>query len=242
MRSTSGRSSIAPSVAATLAGDPSKAALFGYEMGAPMEDSFAAPHRRVGFFAGELAPSHFTGSGWRLFDAAVTWAIVPQALLVIDVGSDAAPADDAALAARLEGMGYHVRTKSASSVQAQGVEGMNLVVISEEHRVGHPQRRSQHRRDGQRDPDARHRLWLPCGRSNGRAHRASGARLPLSNAPFTYRLHGRRMGVVRGGRPLGDRDCCTRTAPRLPGATVGSARCVLGSAGAHRPIDVHHQR
>lgn len=49
-------------VAATLAGDSGKATLFGYEMGAPMEDSFAAPHRRVGLFAGELAPDSFTGS------------------------------------------------------------------------------------------------------------------------------------------------------------------------------------
>jgi glucose/arabinose dehydrogenase len=56
---------------ATLAGDSSKAAIFGYETGAAMT-TLNAPARRVGFATGT---ANFTGNGWSLFDAAVTWAL-----------------------------------------------------------------------------------------------------------------------------------------------------------------------
>ncbi|MDB6168018.1 MAG: hypothetical protein JWM88_882 [Verrucomicrobia bacterium] len=59
-------------IIATIAGEPKKIAIFGYEKGATMEGENIAPARRVGFalrtFSG-LAPD-----GVKLFDAALKWA------------------------------------------------------------------------------------------------------------------------------------------------------------------------
>ncbi|MCB9155195.1 MAG: PQQ-dependent sugar dehydrogenase [Caldilineae bacterium] len=57
--------------AATLSGDNTKAAIFGYDTGAAMT-TLNAPARRVGFLIGT---ANFTGNGWSLFDAAVNWAL-----------------------------------------------------------------------------------------------------------------------------------------------------------------------
>jgi hypothetical protein len=59
---------------ATLSGDSSRAAIFGYESGASLVDGAPAPARRVGFFFGNTAPSRATGDAWALFDAAARWA------------------------------------------------------------------------------------------------------------------------------------------------------------------------
>jgi glucose/arabinose dehydrogenase len=69
--------------AATLAGDGSKAVIFGYETGAAMT-TLNAPARRVGFATGT---ANFTGHGWSLFDAAVNWALecgVVNGFLLVD--------------------------------------------------------------------------------------------------------------------------------------------------------------
>lgn len=68
-------------VAATLAGEADKAALFAYESGAILPRiGRPAPNRRVSMFMGYFATSHFTEDGWKLFDAAVRWAVEGEPL------------------------------------------------------------------------------------------------------------------------------------------------------------------
>ncbi|HXU81913.1 MAG TPA: S8 family peptidase [Polyangia bacterium] len=55
-----------------IAGQPGRAAIFGYEAGAAMV-GLTAPARRTGFFADEEAVRTFTADGWALFDGAVDW-------------------------------------------------------------------------------------------------------------------------------------------------------------------------
>jgi tetratricopeptide (TPR) repeat protein len=69
-----GKASADALVAATVAGDSSKAVAFAYDLGAPMPGRDAAA-RRSAFLASENAPALFTPSGWLLFDAAVNWAL-----------------------------------------------------------------------------------------------------------------------------------------------------------------------
>lgn len=61
-------------IAATMAGDPTHAMLFGYAAGAAMP-GLAAPARRVGFAIRETAAANLSGNGLVLFDAAVTYAL-----------------------------------------------------------------------------------------------------------------------------------------------------------------------
>lgn len=58
---------------ASLATDPAKWTVFGYEQGAAMT-SGTAQRRRVGFFAGANAVTKLTANGLALLDAAVSWA------------------------------------------------------------------------------------------------------------------------------------------------------------------------
>jgi len=69
-----GKPASAAVVAARLAGDPDRAAIFGYERGTAMVDGLAAPGRRVGLFLGDATANSLTPRGWALFDAAVRWA------------------------------------------------------------------------------------------------------------------------------------------------------------------------
>jgi Subtilase family len=116
-------------VIARVSGDPAKAAIFGFERGSAMEAGFTAPHRRVFAFPGRDTPASFTTEGWRLFEAAISWASAPHALLV--VGAGVAPASDSLLANRLTGMGFLVTQMNADSCTAEVAEGVSLVVISE---------------------------------------------------------------------------------------------------------------
>ena len=59
---------------ASLAGDASKAVVFGYDRGAAMPGLAAAPARRVGLFMTDATASAWTGRGQSLFDQAVYWA------------------------------------------------------------------------------------------------------------------------------------------------------------------------
>jgi subtilisin family serine protease len=61
-----------------LAGQPVRAALFGYEKGAALVGGMAAPARRVGFFADEEAVRTFTAEGWAMFDGSIEWASSPD--------------------------------------------------------------------------------------------------------------------------------------------------------------------
>jgi hypothetical protein len=63
--------------AATLTGDATKAAVFGYEVGATMPGLFA-PARRVALFLTDTTAAGLNASGWSLFEAAVKWAAAPR--------------------------------------------------------------------------------------------------------------------------------------------------------------------
>ena len=58
---------------ASVVGDANKALVFGYDTGAAMP-GLPAPSRRVGLFLHAATPGALTPDGWKLFDAAVTWA------------------------------------------------------------------------------------------------------------------------------------------------------------------------
>ncbi|NTZ10284.1 hypothetical protein FCJ60_32255 [Burkholderia metallica] len=62
-------------VAVTLAGEPRKAVVFGYEKGATMDYDFVAPARRVAFFLDNTTFGKLSADGRALFDAAVGWAV-----------------------------------------------------------------------------------------------------------------------------------------------------------------------
>jgi len=80
-------------VVATVAGDSSRAALWGYDTGAIMANGFAAPARRVGVFMDADSADTWTADGQDLFEAAVTWAVSAapptNQAPTVDAGSDA---------------------------------------------------------------------------------------------------------------------------------------------------------
>lgn len=59
---------------ATLAGDGSRATVFGYEVGAVLATPSMAVDRRVGLFLGPTTASVFSAAGQALLDAALGWA------------------------------------------------------------------------------------------------------------------------------------------------------------------------
>jgi cysteine-rich repeat protein len=59
---------------AAIPNQPNQIAVFGYPTGAMMS-GMAAPARRVGFFAGDAMADNMNDNGWKLFDAAVDWAV-----------------------------------------------------------------------------------------------------------------------------------------------------------------------
>lgn len=65
----------AAQVVATMPGEPQKALIYGYEKGALMDYDFPAPARRVFFFLTNDTVSHLGPNGWKLYDAAMLWAI-----------------------------------------------------------------------------------------------------------------------------------------------------------------------
>lgn len=123
----------AAQVAATLAGDSTKATVFGYEQGAALVSGNAAG-RRIGFFAYKSAPATFTANGWALFDAAVSWATTPRhaprAVLVGDLAAGIG-AGDTAIRDRLTGLGFAVTVVDDGWSPANLAAGNALVVISQ---------------------------------------------------------------------------------------------------------------
>jgi hypothetical protein len=63
---------------ATLAANPQKAMVFAYDTGTEMPGG-VAPARRVALFLNVDSPGVLTDAGWRLFEAAITWATDPTA-------------------------------------------------------------------------------------------------------------------------------------------------------------------
>ncbi len=114
---------------ATLVGQPTRYAIFGYEAGAAMVTG-TAPARRVGWFAGLNTPAGLTSNGLALFDAAVKWAAQPQALLV--VGALPLSPSDALLRNRLESpLGFRVEVTLAVNSQTSQATGKAVIVVSD---------------------------------------------------------------------------------------------------------------
>ncbi len=114
---------------ATVAGEPSRFAIFAYESGSQMP-GIRAPARRVGWFAGQSPSATLTIDGWLLFDAAIRWAVQPSALFV--VGATPLAPGDAALKARLErNLGLKVDVRLADQSLASDASGKRVIVISE---------------------------------------------------------------------------------------------------------------
>ena len=61
-------------VAATITGDTTKAAIYGYDTGAAMQGGYTAPARRVGFHLYNGSSSVLNDNSVALFDAAIAWA------------------------------------------------------------------------------------------------------------------------------------------------------------------------
>jgi glucose/arabinose dehydrogenase len=135
-----GRPAPAAVQAANLGGDGTRATIFGYEAGAAMRAGTAAA-RRVGFFSHDQSANVFTADGWKLFEAAVSWADgiglpppppppppIGSALLV--AGSTTLGAGDAAVKNRLEGLRYTVAVADDNLVTAADASGKNVVLVS----------------------------------------------------------------------------------------------------------------
>jgi hypothetical protein len=61
---------------ATIPNQNNQVAIYGYASGAMMS-GMAAPAKRVGFFAGDAMADSMNDNGWKLFDAAIDWALTP---------------------------------------------------------------------------------------------------------------------------------------------------------------------
>jgi hypothetical protein len=68
-----GRPAASANKVANYMGQSSRCTIFAYEKAAVMVDGFAAPARRVGFFAAETTVQQMTPDGLKLFNAALTW-------------------------------------------------------------------------------------------------------------------------------------------------------------------------
>lgn len=93
-------------VIATVADNPARALVYGYEKGASLVNGTPAPARRVMLFMGDDGFAAFTEDALKLFDAAITWAsgIDPQAPQGANIAwisfhpADDTPSTDAATA------------------------------------------------------------------------------------------------------------------------------------------------
>ncbi|HEY0081575.1 MAG TPA: hypothetical protein VGB61_02200, partial [Pyrinomonadaceae bacterium] len=113
---------------ATVAGDPTRVTIYGYERGAQMV-SASAPARRVGFFLTRDTANSLTTDGWALFDAAVDWAIQARTALFV-TGPGALVAGDAAVKSRLEGLGYKVTVLTDAAVTTADARDKSVVYVS----------------------------------------------------------------------------------------------------------------
>ena len=114
---------------ASPVGRPDAFGIFAYEAGANMA-GMRASAPRVGFFSEGNAPAAFTPQGLALFDAAVTWARAPRALLIVK--QKPLRPDDEALRKRLEdSFGFAVDVRLGTEAIAAHASGHQVIVISE---------------------------------------------------------------------------------------------------------------
>lgn len=127
---------------ATIVGSTTQAAIFAYRVGVTMvaptgsNTALVAPARRVGWFAPKTAFSapDATGTFWKLFDASVNWATMPDAALLVAGSTSAAlAAGDQVMRNRLErDLGLGVRLKTSSAVTATADQSAwRLIVLSQ---------------------------------------------------------------------------------------------------------------
>jgi glucose/arabinose dehydrogenase/PKD repeat protein len=140
-----GRAGTSAFKVATLVGDATRTAVFGYETGAAMP-GLAAPARRAALFLHDTTASVMTAQGWTLFDATVNWAAgggsgspppppppppPPEggsALLV--VGSTLLGAGDRAVFDRLTAADYAVEVIDDGLSTSADAIGKDVVLIS----------------------------------------------------------------------------------------------------------------
>jgi len=117
-----------------------RATIFGYEAGAAMRTG-TAPERRVGFFLHDQSANVLTADGWKLFEAAVSWADgiglpppppppPPIGSVLLVAGSTTLGAGDAAVKTRLEGLRYTVVVADDNQVTAADASGKEVVLVS----------------------------------------------------------------------------------------------------------------
>ncbi len=111
------------SVIATLAGQPTRAAVFAFEQGAARADGSPAPARRVGLFPSYATPSVLSPVGWQLFDAAVAWARAGGVNLppIVEAGPDLTAG--VASPVFLRGMAYDSDALQSAWSQVSGPAG-----------------------------------------------------------------------------------------------------------------------
>ena len=114
------------SVVATLAGQPTRAAVFAFEQGAPRSDGSPSPARRVGLFPSYFTPPYLTTAGWSIFDAAITWARAGGVNLspVVDAGPDLSAG--VASPVQLLGMAYDSDALQTAWTQVGGPGGASI--------------------------------------------------------------------------------------------------------------------
>ncbi len=98
-------------VIATIADDPTHAAIYAYDTGATLFDSTKSPGRRVHFSGGDNSFAGLTADGLKLFDAAIRWA----------GNISATPAPDSSK--RTYGIGLNFGSNEANGALAAGGAG-----------------------------------------------------------------------------------------------------------------------
>jgi RHS repeat-associated protein len=116
---------------ASIVGTATQVTVFGYATGAPMNASSPAAARRVGWFASQAAFDVMSANGWTLFDAAVRWVTLKDAVLV--TAATTPSTGEAALKTHLQAAPFNmvVRTMVASAATATSVVPAQLIVVSD---------------------------------------------------------------------------------------------------------------
>ena len=102
--------------------------LFGYEEGTTMLAALHAPGRRIGFPNAE--GSLFTADAWKLFDAAVRWAVEPVVPALYVGGSCGSGYDEKETRRHMAVEGYAVTRIADNLVNASHAIGKAVVVVS----------------------------------------------------------------------------------------------------------------
>lgn len=120
-----GRNLVSTAVVAELIASPNSG-IFAFEKEETMPAALRAPGRRVGFFSCD--GSIFTSDGWKLFDAAVEWAITPTVPGLYVKSSTSG--DEKALQRHLASLGFALTVETDASVVAADANDKAVVYVS----------------------------------------------------------------------------------------------------------------